>query len=344
MKSSLVLSVQSFQLLAPAARLAEAAGLDRVWVTETPGRDALIRGLHVATVTNSIQVGTGIAYAFTRHPIAMASAAIEAHAASGRRMTFAIGAGPVPIRAAVGADFSQPAKRLTEYVNYVRTAVRSHEGFDFSGEFYETHLSGFTSPDALDRPCDIYGSGLNRRVLTALAPIVDGISLHPLALYQPYLDSVVLQSVRSAATPGPKLACWCVTSIHPDPDRALRQARTRLGQYLSNRSFGAVLAGSEWESSLADVQSAGATGDWQAAGELIPPALVDELAVVGTPDEAPDRLKSLRDRLARRGIDELALQVAALGGPNEQILDDIRLIVDAAGLAASVTGPSDQDL
>ena len=80
MKRSLVLSVQSFDVLAPAARAAEKAGLDRVWVTETPGRDVITRAVHVARETETIAVGTGIAYAFTRHPIAMASAAIEAGA------------------------------------------------------------------------------------------------------------------------------------------------------------------------------------------------------------------------------------------------------------------------
>jgi len=229
-KRSLVLSVQSFDVLAPAARAAEKAGLDRVWVTETPGRDVITRAVHVARETETIAVGTGIAYAFTRHPIAMASAAIEAGAASGHRITFSIGAGPVPIRKALGIEFDHPAARLAEYIAYVRTALDATSGLHFHGRFYSADLAAFTNPNAATHPAGIYGSGLNPMALAAVAAVADGITLHPLALYRRYFDDVVLPAVTPAEGTAPKLACWCVASVDADREKARGKARTRLAQ------------------------------------------------------------------------------------------------------------------
>lgn len=329
MKRSMVLSVQSFDVLAPAARAAEKAGLDRIWVTETPGRDAITRAVHVARETTSIAVGTGIAYAFTRHPIAMASAAIEAGAASGHRVTFAIGAGPVPIRQALGIEFDHPAARLAEYIAYVRAALDATSGLRFHGWFYSADLAAFANPNAAAHSAGVYGSGLNPTALAAVAAVADGITLHPLALYRRYLDDVVLPAVTPARGTAPRLACWCVASVDVDREKARGKARTRLAQYLSNRSFSGVFAGSPWSADVAAIQGEAMRLDWAHAGRLIPDDLLDALAVTGTADEVAGRLADLKKDLSARGVDELALQVAAMGGSDAEMLAEISVLAHA---------------
>ena len=329
MKRSLVLSVQSFDVLAPAARAAEKAGLDRVWVTETPGRDVITRAVHVARETETIAVGTGIAYAFTRHPIAMASAAIEAGAASGHRITFSIGAGPVPIRKALGIEFDHPAARLAEYIAYVRAALDATSGLHFHGRFYSADLAAFTNPNAATHRAGVYGSGLNPMALAAVAAVADGITLHPLALYRRYFDDVVLPAVTPEEGTAPKLACWCVASVDADREKARRKARTRLAQYLSNKSFSGVFADSPWAADVAALQAESERQDWAHAGRLIPDDLLDTLAVAGTLDEVADRITALKRDLSARNVDELALQMAAMGGADAEILEEISTLADA---------------
>jgi alkanesulfonate monooxygenase SsuD/methylene tetrahydromethanopterin reductase-like flavin-dependent oxidoreductase (luciferase family) len=325
----MVLSVQSFDVLAPAARAAEKAGLDRVWVTETPGRDVITRAVHVARETASIAVGTGIAYAFTRQPIAMASAAIEAGAASGHRITFSIGAGPVPIRKALGIEFDHPAARLAEYIAYVRAALDATSGFHFHGRFYSADLAAFANPNADTHRADVYGSGLNPMALAAVAAVADGITLHPLALDRRYLDEVVMPAITPARGKAPRLACWCVASVDVDREQARGRARTRLAQYLSNKSFTGVFANSPWSADVAAIQGEAMRLDWAHAGRLIPDDLLDMLAVTGTPDEVAGRIAELKKDLSARGIDELALQVAAMGGADSAILEEISVLASA---------------
>lgn len=337
MKRSVVLSVSSFDLLAPAAAVIEQCGLDRAWVTETPGRDALVRAVHTVVRTPSIGVGTGIAYAFSRHPVAMASAAIDASMATGGRFTLGVGAGPAYIRTALGVTFDEPAARLGEYIAVVRAVLAATDGLRFDGRFYRADLPSFTgsAPLELRRSIEIYGSGLNPLALRTVAGVADGIALHPLAIFRPYLDTVVLPAIAAGAGDrSVKVACWCVTGVADDPALARSRARTRLAVYLANPAFTGVLRGTAWEPYPGDLQAAvraspGRT-DWDAVGQLLPDDLVDALAVVGRPDEVRDKLADLQAALVARGMDELALQVPSMAGSDRQLLTEIGDIAAAA--------------
>ncbi|URN01020.1 LLM class flavin-dependent oxidoreductase [Actinomadura madurae] len=328
MKRSIVFSVRSFAVLRQAARIVEHHGLDRAWMTETPGRDALMRAVEVAGHTRRIGVGTGIAYAFTRHPLAMAAAAIEANEVTGGRLTLGVGTGPADFRSALGVDFTRPAARLGEYLALVRAALTATDGLDFQGEFYRTRLDSFGSAVPLENRAAIrvYGSGMTPASLRAMSRAAHGIALHPLAAFAPYLEGTALPSIAETGA-SPAIAAWCVTSVHPDAGRAMREARARLALYLSVPGLGRVADGTPWEKDVARLRQAAPAHhgrpDWAALGELVPPDLAEELAVVGSPDEAAEKLASRREGLGRRGIDELVLQPAVMGGTDERLLEAI---------------------
>lgn len=330
MKCSIVFSVRSFAVLADVARFVEERGLDRAWVTETPGRDALMRAVEVAGCSQKIGVGTGIAYAFTRHPLATAAAAIEANEITGGRLTLGLGAGPADFRKALGVEFGRPAARLGEYLTLVRQALVATDGIDFRGEFYSSTLQTFGSAVPLERRAAIkvYGSGMSPASLRVMGRVADGIALHPLGSFLPYLDEVALPAIAdSGGTPA--VAAWCVTSVDADAGRALREARTRLALYLSVPGLGRVVKGTRWEADVRKLQEAAPAHhgrpDWNALGELVPESLAHELAVIGAPDEAAQKLAARAGELSRRGIGELALQPAAMGGSDA----DVRATIEA---------------
>ena len=336
MRRAVVLSVHSFDLLAPAVKTVEQLGLDRVWVTEIPGRDAIVRAMHVANSSQSIEVGTGIAYAFSRHPLAMASAAIEANAATGGRITVGIGAGPGDIRQALDVDFSKPAARLGEYVSFVRAAIAATDGLQFDGRFYRADLPAFRGAANIEarQQIEIFGSGINPLALRTMARHANGVALHPLGVFLPYLDQVVLPAIKAGADGrSVKIAAWCVTSIDHDRAAAIDRARTRLALYLANPAFNGVLTGTPWEHCTTELQEAVGSGhgrtDWQAIGKVLPEDLIDNLAVVGSPDEVRDKLTTLQAGLADRGVTELALQIPAMGGTDEQLLSEIQSLAEA---------------
>ncbi|MGH9000604.1 MAG: LLM class flavin-dependent oxidoreductase, partial [Acidimicrobiia bacterium] len=89
LRRSLVFATDALEPLSELGRAAEQAGFDRVWTTEYPGRDAVARALAIGLATGRIGIGTGITYAFTRPPLAMAALAADVQRLCGGR--FALG-------------------------------------------------------------------------------------------------------------------------------------------------------------------------------------------------------------------------------------------------------------
>lgn len=340
MRRAIVLAIPSFPLLARAAQAAERGGFDRIWTTEIPGRDAFVRAMHVAHATSTIQVGTGIAYASTRHPMAVAGAAHEANLATDGRITVGLGTAAADVRASIGLEWDHPAPRLAEYIALVKQALQTTGGLDFHGRFYDVALPGLSLGTGQSLTPAVFGSGANPAALRAISRTADGILLHPLAVQTTYLDDVVLPAIRSGGNERPlELVAWCVAAIDDDVEVARTRARTRLALYIANRNFVAVLAHTGWgsvgEAVRAEAERTRSTPDWAALGALIPDGLLDELAVCGPPAAVQARIAQLDTALSERGISELALQLTGVGSPEAQ-LAEIDVLAGATPIPVAV--------
>jgi probable F420-dependent oxidoreductase len=126
-----------------AARQAEEAGFDAVWLTETRHNPFLASAAALA-VTKGMRVGTGIAVAFPRSPMVTAQAAWDLTELGRGRFVLGLG---TQIKAHVirrfSAPFDQPVARLREYVHALRAIFRAFQGEEklrFSGDFYQFSL------------------------------------------------------------------------------------------------------------------------------------------------------------------------------------------------------------
>src|SRR5581483_10890278 len=223
---SVVFATDALTPLPELARAAEIAGFARVWTTEYPGRDAIARAAHLADATATIEVATGIAYAFTRAPLATAAVAADVFAISGGRFALGLGAGTRGMRSRFYGveDFDRPAPRLADYVDLLRAAWAASDGLDFAGKFYRAQIPHYRcahDPEDL-KGLQVVGSGLNATMLRHAATNVDRIALHPMAGAAHYLADVVEPAVAagaaSAGRPAPDLACWAVVSVHADEE------------------------------------------------------------------------------------------------------------------------------
>ncbi|MEU5095379.1 LLM class flavin-dependent oxidoreductase [Streptomyces sp. NPDC020996] len=331
LRRSAVLAVAPFDVLTRVAQDLERRGAHRIWTTELPGRDAVLRAMHIGAATSTVHLGTGIAYAPTRHPVLAASSAHEANLATGGRFTLGIGTGATPVRQAIGAEFDHPGVRLAEYVALVKAALTARDGLEFKGRFYNVSFPELRL-GTIGEPPKVIASGLNPAALKAVARTADGIALHPLALLQPYLDDVVLPAVASGQGANtPELLAWCVTSVDHDRAAARERARARLALYLANPGFARLLVGHRWESAGERIRAAAAAGhrpDWSDISGLVPDDLLDELALSGSPDEVRDQLTAMESRLAGRGITEIALQVPGMGESPAELDDQLGGIGD----------------
>jgi alkanesulfonate monooxygenase SsuD/methylene tetrahydromethanopterin reductase-like flavin-dependent oxidoreductase (luciferase family) len=301
--------------LASAASVLEKAGLDGAWTTELPARDAILRALYVSAHTTRLTVGTGVSYCFTRHPVAMAAAAVEMQALTQDRFRLGLGTGHRAHWDWYGVDMTGPASRLQEYVSLMRAAFAADGRLEFSGRYYEVKIPGFRFPDEsrtqFGHPPLIFGSGLSPAMLRAVGRSCDGILLHPLALLDPFLDQVALPQLEVGIRQGNRsfsLIASCITVIDDDRERARSRARKQLAFYLSQPGFAVAVAGSKWEGEVAQLRamvSDNGLRGLDAGAAQISDSLLDACAVAGSPSDAVRGVEALEARLAQRGFQEI---------------------------------------
>lgn len=321
MKRSIVFATDALEPVLRLAVAAEAAGVDRVWTTEYPHRDAVARALAIAMRTSTIRIGTGIAYAFTRAPLAMASLAADVQRLSGGRFGLGIGTGTPGVRRWYGAEFDPPAPRMASYVEALGQAWADN-------------------PDLESAP-PVYGAALNPIMTRTVGHICDGALLHALALSRVHLHERLLPALRSGTEERDgafEVAAWCITAVDADEEHAREMSRRQLAFYLSTPSFAPATAGAAWEGVATAVRAAsvdsGRTASWEQLARLIPDDVLDEMTISGTPVSARAKADALELELAGLGVTELVFQTAGAEVTNEQLVASSEHIIAALGRRA----------
>ena len=344
MRWSVVVPGSVSHRLAETASYAEQAGFYRLWTTESPGRDAVLRSLHLLQATKTLQSGTGIAFAFTRPPLAAAGSAADAYVLSGGRFSLGLGAGTRGQRRWFEQDFEHPAARLADYVRAVKAVLRSGGSVRYSGPFYNVaapRIELAAPPEVLSE-LKIYGGGLHQQMLRAIARSCDGIVLHPLAGGVKYLDEVVLP-VLADATPddgiAPTLVIWCPLSIAADPAVARRRAAEQLAFYFSTPSYQDVASRWGFGKVAAELverfNRSTARPTFADLSELIPDEMLRCFVVYGTPGQVASQLADRATGWRHRGVAEVALQISSQSvGPDSLITQLAQLAPIVAPLSA----------
>jgi alkanesulfonate monooxygenase SsuD/methylene tetrahydromethanopterin reductase-like flavin-dependent oxidoreductase (luciferase family) len=326
LRRSIVFSTDALEPIIELAQHAERRGFSRVWTTEYPHRDAVIRSLAIAMNTQTIEIGTGVAYAFARLPLAMAAMTADVQRLSAGRFALGVSAGTRGVRRWFGADFEPPAAALTAYVTSLR------EAWARNGEL------AVTPP--------VFGAALGPVMGRRVAETFDGVLLHPLALARVHLRERLLPAVaKGTGTRGDavSLVAWCITSVDLDAARARARARAQLAFYFSTPSYASVSDGTDWNDIPHLVQTAFLAGDrkalWTELGALIPDRVVDELTLSGTPSDVAARAVVLERELAELGITEVAFAAAGADMTSAEFTSSCDNIITALAVAP-VSEPS----
>jgi alkanesulfonate monooxygenase SsuD/methylene tetrahydromethanopterin reductase-like flavin-dependent oxidoreductase (luciferase family) len=326
LRRAIVFATDELEVLAPLAVRAEAAGMARVWTTEYVGRDAVARALYIALATKRIGVATGIAYAFSRAPLAMAALAADVQQLSSGRFGLGISSGTRGVRRWYGAEFEPAATRIVDYAGALREAWARE-----------------------DRPSaspPIYAAALNPAMARAVASSCDGVLLHALALSRVHLQERVLPALQEGYgrrdDDGPlEVAAWCITAIDADEERARELARRQLAFYLSTPSYKTVTAGTAWDS-VADAvrdgfEASGRKAAWAELSGLIPDTVVDELTLAGTPATVRDKAVALEAELRAVGVSEIVFQTAGADVSGAELVANCEQIAEVLGAESEVS-------
>ena len=281
------------------AKLAEDAGLDSVWVSETWGSDAVVLAAWIAAHTSRIAIGTGVLQMPARTPAAAAMAALTLDHLSGGRLRLGLGvSGPQVVEGWHGVPFASPLARTREYVTLVRAALAREAPLTLDGEVYTLPVPGGpgkplkTNVKPLRADVPIYLAAMGPKNVALAAEIADGWL--PLLFSPEHVDVFDLPALR----PGFDIAPMVLTAIDDDLAVARDEVRPQIALYVGaygskTRNFYADLVRRYgFEAEVAAVQDAALDGRLADATAAVPDALVDALALVGPAARVRDRIQA----------------------------------------------------
>ena len=335
MKIGLVLTGGSARGDVELALRAEAAGLDGVYSIEFFNRHGYVALGAIAQATRRVRIGTAIANAFTRSPLLHASAAMDLDELSGGRMVLGLGSATRRMNEEwYDVRFSAPAPRMRELVQLLRAAFQAQAGggFRWEGRFWKIHVPLYARPNAARDDIPIRVAAVNRRMIAAAGAVADGLVGHPVASRRWHAD-VTLPELREseAAASRPSGSCalvpYVMTSLQPTRELALRDAKNQIGFYYTTELYHPILEHHGQGEVGARCRAALRRLDLKAMSEAIPDALVDEIAIACTPDEARDRLAQWKDL-----TDEPLLYAPTVGVSPERVRSNLDAMLAVFGV------------
>jgi probable F420-dependent oxidoreductase len=279
------------------ARGAESDGYDGAWFGETT-HDSLVACALAARSTSRIEVGTGVAIAFARSPMALAVTANDLQVLSGGRFTLGLGS---QVKAHITRRFSMPwshpAPRMREFVLALRAIWRSwHEGepLNFAGDFYtHTLMTPFFTPAPHSHGAPrVVVAGVGEGMTRVAGEVADGLVCHPFTTER-YLREVTLPALAEArAMTGASLdgftvsgAPFIVTGTNEKEMRAAaRAAREQIAFYASTPSYRPVLDAHGWGELQGELNALSKAGRWSDMGSCIDDEMLSAFAVKAEPD------------------------------------------------------------
>jgi probable F420-dependent oxidoreductase len=324
---SLVVTRTTLADLAEAARLAEAAGFDSIWATEFYDHSAVVGIAAMAEATETIGLGSGIAYGFGRTPLVLAGEAADLDELSGGRLTLGLGTGTQRMqRDWHGLDGEHAASRMRELVPLLRELWKLHEGpVEHEGRFYRLAIQPTAVPRVPVRPeIPIYMAGVNPPMIAAAGAVADGLVGHPLFTRR-YVEEVVRPALargaekagRDAAVP---IAGYINCCVHEDRATARGEAAALIAFNATVSAYQAILRLHGFDSEAAAIRAAWETRDGEAMVGAVSDEMIDTIALAGTPDEVRARFEAEWDGLYETPL----LWPAPFRG-----LDGVRAAIDA---------------
>jgi probable F420-dependent oxidoreductase len=297
---------------ATAARL-EAQGFAGAWSFES-AHDAFLPLVLAAQTTERIALGTAVAIAFARNPMNVAQLAWDVQTLARGRFLLGLGTQIQPhIEKRFSMPWSRPTERLREFVLAIRAIWRAWETgerLSFRGDFYtHTLMTPFFNPgpNAFGAP-PIFLAGVGPRMVEVVGEVADGFLVHP--LHSPsFLSAVTLPALeRGLAKSGRArkdiaVSCQTIVAMGATPaqiEAARQKARGQISFYGSTPAYRGVLEHEGQAALHPELNRLSKVGAWGEMAKRIDDALLDAIAVSGTPAEVGRKLRERNAGFASR--------------------------------------------
>jgi probable F420-dependent oxidoreductase len=295
-------TVGSIEAAGEAAAAAEADGYDGIFTGEV-GSDPFLPLVQAAAQTERLEIGTSIAVAFARSPMALAYTAWDLQRFSRGRFRLGLGS---QVKAHITRRYSMPwgdpVAQLREFVEAMQAAWRTWA----TGEplaYESTHYRHTLMPPTFVPPGHDYGvppvllAGVGDAMTTMAGEVADGFLCHAFTTEKwirehtlPALTTGRQRAGRSLDGLTVKAAIYLATGTDEQIATAVKEIKTHLGFYGSTPAYRPILELHGWGDLGAELTRLSKLGRWAELPELIDDDVVEAFALVGQPDAIPARL------------------------------------------------------
>ncbi len=271
---------------------AERDGYTDAWTLEVDGDDCFTPLALVAAWTERMRIGTAIANTFTRTPSVLAmTAAALAEAAPGR---FVLGLGsssPAIVQEWGGLPFEEPLAQTRETTLILRDLLG---GKRVTQDTERLHIHGMRLSRPPATPVPIHLAALRSGMLRLAGRLGDGVIINWLAPAD--VPTVVEVAKAAAVTAGRdpealEVVCRIFVMVTDDVEAARTRARREIAAYLTTPVYEAFHLWLGRGEALRPMTEAWRAGDRRGAVAQIPDQAIDDLLVIGTPEQCRRRIQ-----------------------------------------------------
>ncbi|HTZ22496.1 MAG TPA: LLM class flavin-dependent oxidoreductase [Streptosporangiaceae bacterium] len=257
-----------------------------------------------AQATRTIRLGPACLNPYLLHPVEIASQLHMLDSVSGGRAFLGLARGAW--LDAVGVSQDRPVRRLREAVDVVRRLMRGDDT-GYQGEIFQMAPGVRLAYRPVRPDVDLLLGAWGPLGLALAGELAAGVKIggtaNPALLprARQALERGAARAGRSPAEVG--LVCGAVTVVDEDGASARRLARAEVATYLpvvaalDGIDLGPAGLGA---AELATMQRLVRAGDHEAAGRLVPDAVLDLFAFSGTPDQVTGQVTALLEAGATR--------------------------------------------
>ncbi len=294
-------------------REAEKLGFDSCWTSEAYGSDAVSISTWILAQTTKIKVGTAILQLPARTPTMAAMTAMSLQQLSGGRFIVGLGpSGPQVVEGWYGASYAKPLTRLHEYIDVMRLVFARENPVQYEGFHYTLPYHGEGSTKlgkplksilAYDGKVPIYTASLQNKAVSLSAEIADGffpIWLNPDKpdLFAEPIAEGLAKAGRGKSLKDFDVAPFVAVAMGDDLQACRDSLKPAMALYIGGMGARGKNFYTDYASRLGypdaalKIQDLYLAGKKEEAAALIPDALVDDVALVGSADRIRDRLQA----------------------------------------------------
>ena len=286
------------------AKRLEAQGYDGIVTAET-SHDPFFPLLLAAEHTQRVELMTSIAVAFARSPMNLANIGHDLNAYSKGRFVLGLGSQIAPhITKRFSMPWSSPAARMRELILAMRAIWKCwYEGekLNFRGDHYTHTLMTpmFTPLDTQYGAPKVFLAAVGPLMTEVAGETADGMIIHAFTTAKYVREQTLPAIERGLAKAGRKRSdfqlAYPVFVVTGLDERAWELSRTavtkQIAFYGSTPAYRPVLEAHGWGDLQSELNAMSKRGEWDEMGRRITDEILEEFAVVGSPNEIPRKLK-----------------------------------------------------